>query len=85
MMDGSLEEVLAYMAFPKERWPQISSDARGLLNDVSDGDASQWPNVSFHESWQTPLIRMTRSGARVQTFSYLPSNPERSRGEVDSG
>lgn len=25
MMDGSREEVLAYMAFPKEHWPQISS------------------------------------------------------------
>lgn len=25
MMDGSREEVLAYMAFPREHWPQISS------------------------------------------------------------
>jgi transposase-like protein len=25
MMDGSREEVLAYMAFPKEHWAQISS------------------------------------------------------------
>lgn len=25
MMDGSREDVLAYTAFPKEHWPQISS------------------------------------------------------------
>ena len=25
MMDGSRDEVLAYMAFPKEHWPQIAS------------------------------------------------------------
>lgn len=86
MMDGSREDLLAYTAFPKEHWPQISntnslerlngeikrrSDVVGIFpNDAAIGRLAEALILEQEDEWALPRRYMT-----LESLATVSGNP----------